>query len=93
MDEFEHPLVATMFNRENLSGRCLGRRSPPTIKKSTAHRTAIILGVLMLGIATGATAVAVKRHSHAPQTGFVGQNLPANIMRDPNMGGFAEAFY
>ena len=86
-----HPV--TSFDGECVSGGCRGRLSHPATPKPRTHWSAVLVGILLLGITTAATAVTVKHMSRAQDPGLAGPSLPANFIKVPSLGGFEEALY
>ena len=83
--------VIALFGGECVSPNYRGRRSAPQLSKQTSRRVAVVFGALLIGFATAATAITIKRHSTATD-GFT-PSMPANLMIAPGAGGFEEAIY
>ncbi|MEA3025773.1 MAG: hypothetical protein QOF91_1058 [Alphaproteobacteria bacterium] len=86
-----HPV--TLFDGEHLSEGCRGRVSQTATTKPRTRWSAVVIGVLLLGITTAAAAVTVNRISRMQDAGLSGESLPSNFIKVPGMGGFEEALY
>ena len=83
--------VIGLFGGECITPNCRGRRSAPQFSKQTSRRVAVVVGALLIGFATAATAITVKRHQIA--TDEFSQSIPANMMIAPGSAGFEAAIY
>lgn len=92
MRDFQANQSTTLFNGETLSHGCRGRISRSKTKASNRW-SAVVVGLVMLGATSAATAVTAKRVPHLTQVITVGETLSANFFRSPTLGGFEEAVY
>jgi hypothetical protein len=83
--------VVTLFGGDYVTQGFRGRRSAPQLSPQASRRLAVVVGALLLGFATAATAVTVRRHQVATD-GF-SQSTPANLMVAPGSSGFEAALY
>jgi hypothetical protein len=80
-----------LFGGECISPSYRGRRSAPQFSKQTNRRVAIVVGALLIGFATAATAITVRTLRVAPDD--FSHSLPANLMVAPGSVGFEAAVY
>ena len=83
--------VIALFGGECITPSCRGRRSAPQFSKQTSRHVAVVVSALLIGFATAATAITVKRHRIA--TDEISQSIPANLMVAPGSAGHEAAVY
>jgi hypothetical protein len=83
--------VIALFGGECITPSFRGRRSAPQFSKQTSRRVAVVVGALLIGFATAATAISVTRHRIA--TDEISQSMPANLMVAPGLAGYEAAIY
>jgi hypothetical protein len=83
--------VIALFGGEQVANGYRGRRSAAQFSKRRTRRAALFFGALLIGFATAATAITVKRHG-AGADGF-SQGASANFLTLPGRVGFEDAVY
>jgi hypothetical protein len=67
-----------------------GRRSGSAISKQTGRHLALAVAILLIGLASAATAFTVHRHSAAQEANFI---VGANSFGGPGRVGLADVLY
>ena len=83
--------VIALFGGECITPSCRGRRSAPQFTMQTSRRVAVVVGALLIGFATAATAITVKHHRTTADE--FNHSIPANMMVAPGSVGFEAAIY
>jgi hypothetical protein len=83
--------VIALFGGEQVADGYRGRRSAARFSTRRTRRAALLFAVLLIGFATAATAITVKRHGAATD-GF-SQGVSANFLTLPGRVGFEDAIY
>jgi hypothetical protein len=93
MRDFQDHQVLNLFGGIHASQGCRGRRSQPEVKKRVVTPVVAVLGALLIGFATAATAITIKTHSRAQEAEEMSRTLPANLITAPGYSGFEAALY
>jgi hypothetical protein len=91
MRAIKNQQVITLFGGECISPSFRGRRRTPPITKQKGRRVAVLVGALLIGFASAATAITETRHP--AMTDDFSQGSPANLMVAPRSLGFETAIY
>ena len=83
--------IISLFGGECIAPSFRGRRSAPQVSKQTSRRVAVVVGALLIGFATAATAITVTRQQKA--TNAFSESMPANLMVAPRSVGYEAAIY
>jgi hypothetical protein len=83
--------VISLFGGECIAPGFRGRRSAPQFRQQTSRHLAVVVGALLIGFATAATAITVRTHRIAADD--FSHSVPANMMVAPQLAGFDAAVY
>jgi hypothetical protein len=79
-----------LFGDQYVADTPKGRRSARPVSKQTGRPVAIVVGILLIGLASAATALTVHRHSAVHEANY---SVGANSFGGPGRVGLAEVLY